>query len=154
MQVFIIIITVIGVLFILGILAEIITRKRNYDKRVSKMTSDLKTLRTEIIESQKAIDSLIAKCDKTVNQSKYFVQKYGECIDEAIKMMSIVQQNYRSVDRKIEILANAFDEADGEIDQNQIKEYIALINKDIQANDEAVELLTRHYEQQYRGPIL
>ena len=145
MELLIIIIIIIGVLFIMTTIIEILTRKRKYEQKIAQMQTNLKVLSEEIENNEKVVDTIISKCDKIIADAKEIAAQYDRSIERAIKMMDIIQEDYNGIVRKIEIIANTF-ENNGEADAKEIKEYLATIDKDIQLNKKAIALLERKNE--------
>jgi len=136
-----IILIVIGALILMGLLVDIITRKKSYDKKIRDLKAELSILKEEIKEAEKSADKMIFDSAKLIENAKDLAVRYNQTLDDTEKMILIIQNNYENLYTKLKILADTIDGEDA--DEENAQKYIDSLKNDIRYNEEAIKVFKR-----------
>lgn len=142
MKIFLIIIIITGVLLIMRTIIEILTKKKKYEELIENMGIRIRTLETKIKNNENNINYIIKNCDSIIERTKETAEQCEISINKAINMVQIVQNSYYGIAKKIEIIAETFENEEAP-DKSKIDEYLELINEDIENNKKILKELNK-----------
>ena len=142
MKIFLIIIIITGVLLIMRTIIEILTKKKKYEELIENMGIRIRTLETKIKNNENNINYIIKNCDSIIERTEETAEQCEISINKAINMVQIVQNSYYGIAKKIEIIAETFENEEAP-DKSKIDEYLELINEDIENNKKILKELNK-----------
>lgn len=150
MKIFLIIIIITGVLLIMRTIIEILTKKKKYEELIENMGIRIRTLETKIKNNENNINYIIKNCDSIIERTEETVEQCEISINKAINMVQIVQNSYYGIAKKIEIIAETFENEEVP-DKSKIDEYLELINEDIENNKKILKELNKQIPEHKGG---
>lgn len=150
MKIFLIIIIITGVLLIMRTIIEILTKKKKYEELIENMGIRIRTLETKIKNNENNINYIIKNCDSIIERTEEIAEQCEISINKAINMVQIVQNSYYGIAKKIEIIAETFENEEAP-DKSKIDEYLELINEDIENNKKILKELNKQIPEHKGG---
>ncbi len=150
MKIFLIIIIITGVLLIMRTIIEILTKKKKYEELIENMGIRIRTLETKIKNNENNINYIIKNCDSIIERTEETAEQCEISINKAINMVQIVQNSYYGIAKKIEIIAETFENEEAP-DKSKIDEYLELINEDIENNKKILKELNKQIPEHKGG---
>lgn len=150
MKIFLIIIIITGVLLIMRTIIEILTKKKKYEELIENMGIRIRTLETKIKNNENNINYIIKNCDSIIERTEETAEQCEISINKAINMVQIVQNSYYGIAKKIEIIAETFENEEVP-DKSKIDEYLELINEDIENNKKILKELNKQIPEHKGG---
>lgn len=150
MKIFLIIIIITGVLLIMRTIIEILTKKKKYEELIENMGIRIRTLETKIKNNENNINYIIKNCDSIIERTEETAEQCEISINKAINMVQIVQNSYYGIAKKIEIIAETFENKEAP-DKSKIDEYLELINEDIENNKKILKELNKQIPEHKGG---
>lgn len=150
MKIFLIIIIITGVLWIMRTIIEILTKKKKYEELIENMGIRIRTLEAKIKNNENNINDIIKNCDNIIERTKEIAEQCEISINNAINMAQIVQNSYYGIAKKIEIIAETFENEEAP-DKSKIDKYLKLINEDIENNKKILKELNKQIPEHKGG---
>lgn len=136
---------IIGVLFTLGTIIELLTGLDKYKKRIRSLERKISRMEEEIVDNNKKSEKLVsdaATVVKRIKDSPISMEHYAEII---MKNGDLILQSFESLKVKVAALAilvetdeQSFENADA------VKKYINAVSEDINIIDKQIEMI--HYD--------
>ena len=129
---------------------EILTKKKKYEELIENMGIRIRTLETKIKNNENNINYIIKNCDSIIERTEETAEQCEISINKAINMVQIVQNSYYGIAKKIEIIAETFENEEAP-DKSKIDEYLELINEDIENNKRILKELNKQIPEHKGG---
>lgn len=137
------ILLIIGALIFMGAIVDFICLRNKNKAKLASLQAQLDRLESEYGDTSKSIDDLSGSINKRLKDYQHSLVNLKQYTEQLENISNSLLQHHNAISQKISIIADFFEDEtlDETAKMKKIKQYILLVQKDIELNNELAETL-------------